>query len=94
VLHRRRAVRNQAQGSGDISVYTVSQRHFVSLQDLSLMKNDTKAVVLSGVTFEDMQRALEFTGIAISRTLDPHVYVVTKAPRRLPTNLDMRRQAN
>ncbi len=47
-------------------------------------ENNTKAVVLSGVTFEDVAHALEFTGLSISRTIDPNVYVITPAIRTMP----------
>lgn len=49
-----------------------------------MTKNNTKAIVLSGVTFEDVAHALEFTDLSISRTIDPHVYVITPVVPKLP----------
>lgn len=42
---------------------------------------------LSGVTPQQIARALEFSGFAISNTLDPNVYVIAPATRRLPPNV-------
>lgn len=57
-------------------------------------------VRLSGVTPQQLARALEYTGFAISNTLDPNVYVIAPAVRRLPPNVSefdrpalLRRQA-
>lgn len=39
------------------------------------------------VTVQDIARALEYTGLAVSNTLDPHVFVVKPVPRTLPLNV-------
>jgi hypothetical protein len=57
---------------------------------------DVKAAVLVGVSFEEMARALECTGLAITRTFDPNVYLVTPVMRDLRNDLTAmtRRQVN
>lgn len=52
------------------------------------------------VSVQDLARALEYTGFAISNTLDPNVYVIAPTVRRLPPNVSefdrpalLRRQA-
>lgn len=45
-------------------------------------------VILSGgATIADVARALEFTGFAISNTIDPNVFVISPALRTLPPNV-------
>jgi hypothetical protein len=58
---------------------------------------DVKAAVLVGVSFEELARALECTGLAITRTFDPNVYLVIPVARE-PSHFDLtamtRRQVN
>jgi hypothetical protein len=49
--------------------------------------SDTIRIALSGVTIQDIARALEFTGLAVSNTFDPQVFVINPAPRILPPNV-------
>lgn len=51
-------------------------------------KNLCQVIVLGkDVTVQDIARALEYTGLAVSNTLDPHVFVVNPRPRTLPANV-------
>lgn len=51
-------------------------------------KNLSQVVVLGkDVTVQDIARALEYTGFAVSNTLDPHVFVINLKARTLPANV-------
>ena len=58
------------------------------------------AVLRSDVSVEELARALEFTNLAVSKTLDPCVFVISLAPLALPAAVEfdppafIRRQAN
>lgn len=43
-------------------------------------------VVMLGkdVTLQDLARALEYTGLGVSNTLDPQVFVINPLPRQAP----------